>query len=102
MAEASMAVYGAAIGVAIAVAIVTFVLRGKGHHEPIEEWKIVALIWYVQNVKSDFEQLYSMIFGVSKKALCRSCHCHVDSHEIFPEDTTMGNCKKHGRLCRMY
>ncbi len=33
MAEASVAVYGAAIGVAIAVAVVTFVLRGKGHSE---------------------------------------------------------------------
>ena len=37
MAEASMAVYGAVIGVAIALAVTTFVLRGKGHHEPIEE-----------------------------------------------------------------
>ena len=37
MAEASMAAYGAAAGVAIALAIVTFSLRGKGHHEPIEE-----------------------------------------------------------------
>jgi len=37
MAEASMAVYGAAVGVAIALAVVTFSLRGKGHHEPIEE-----------------------------------------------------------------
>ncbi len=37
MAEASMAVYGAVIGVVIALAITTFVLRGKGHHEPIEE-----------------------------------------------------------------
>ncbi len=33
MAEASMAVYGAVIGVAIALAVVTFVLRGKGHSE---------------------------------------------------------------------
>ena len=57
MAEASVAVYGAAIGVAIAVAVVTFVLRGKGHHEPIEGWKIVSLIWDVQYVISDFEQL---------------------------------------------
>jgi high-affinity Fe2+/Pb2+ permease len=37
MAEASMAVYGAVIGVAIALAVTTFVLRGTGHHEPIEE-----------------------------------------------------------------
>jgi len=36
MAEASVAVYGSAIGVAIALAIVTFALRGKGHKEPIE------------------------------------------------------------------
>ncbi len=31
-----MAVYGSAIGVAIALAVVTFVLRGKGHPEPLE------------------------------------------------------------------
>jgi len=37
MAEASVAVYGSAIGVAIALAVVTFALRGKGHHEPLEE-----------------------------------------------------------------
>jgi len=36
MAEASVAVFGSAIGVAIALAIVTFALRGKGHPEPIE------------------------------------------------------------------
>ncbi len=36
MAEASIAVYGAVIGVAIALAVVTFSLRGKGHHEPVE------------------------------------------------------------------
>lgn len=36
MAEASVAVYGAAVGVAIALAAVTFTLRGKGHHEPVE------------------------------------------------------------------
>jgi len=36
MAEASVAAHGAAIGVAIAMAIVCFALRGKGHHEPIE------------------------------------------------------------------
>jgi len=33
MAEASMAAFGAAIGVAIALAVVTFVLRAKGHAE---------------------------------------------------------------------
>ncbi len=36
MAEASMAAFGSAIGVAIALAIVTFALRGKGHPEPLE------------------------------------------------------------------
>jgi len=36
MAEASVAVYGAVIGVAIALAVVTLALRGKGHSEPIE------------------------------------------------------------------
>ena len=36
MAEASVAVYGGAIGVAIALAVVTCALRGKGHHEPLE------------------------------------------------------------------
>ena len=36
MAEASVAAFGSAIGVAIALAVVTFALRGKGHHEPIE------------------------------------------------------------------
>ena len=36
MAEASMAAFGAAIGVAIALAVVTFALRGKGHPEPLE------------------------------------------------------------------
>ena len=36
MAEASMAVYGAVIGVAITLAVVTFSLRGKGHHESID------------------------------------------------------------------
>ena len=33
MAEASMAAFGAAIGVLIAMAVVTFALRGKGHPE---------------------------------------------------------------------
>ena len=36
MAEASVAAYGAAIGVAIAMAVVAFSLRGKGHHEPVD------------------------------------------------------------------
>ncbi len=36
MAEASMAVYGAVIGVAIALSVVTFALRGKGHPEPLD------------------------------------------------------------------
>jgi len=36
MAEASMGVYGAVIGVAIALAVVTFSLRGKGHTEPLD------------------------------------------------------------------
>jgi len=31
-----MAAYGAAIGVAITLAIILFSLRGKGHPEPIE------------------------------------------------------------------
>jgi len=36
MAEASVAAFGSAIGVAVALAIVTFALRGKGHPEPLE------------------------------------------------------------------
>lgn len=36
MAEASVAAFGATIGVAIAVAVVMFALRGKGHHESLE------------------------------------------------------------------
>ena len=36
MAEAGMAAFGSAIGVAIALAVVTFALRGKGHTESIE------------------------------------------------------------------
>ena len=36
MAEAGMAAYGAAAGVIIALAVVTFALRGKGHPEPLE------------------------------------------------------------------
>ena len=36
MAEAGMAAFGSAIGVAIALAVVTFALRGKGHNEPLE------------------------------------------------------------------
>lgn len=36
MAEAGMAAFGSAIGVAIALAVVTFALRGKGHPEPLD------------------------------------------------------------------
>jgi len=36
MAESGMAAYGAAIGVAITLAMVLFTLRGKGHTEPLE------------------------------------------------------------------
>jgi prolipoprotein diacylglyceryltransferase len=36
MAEAGMAAYGATIGVAIALAVVVFALRGKGHPEPLD------------------------------------------------------------------
>lgn len=36
MAESGIAAYGAAIGVAITLAIVLFALRGKGHPEPLE------------------------------------------------------------------
>ena len=36
MAEADMAAFGSAIGVAIALAVVTFALRGKGHPEEPE------------------------------------------------------------------
>ncbi len=36
MAEAAVAAFGAAIGVLIAMAVVCFALRGKGHPEPIE------------------------------------------------------------------
>jgi hypothetical protein len=36
MAEASVAAFGSAIGVAIALAVVTFALRGKGHPEPLD------------------------------------------------------------------
>ena len=35
MAEVSMAVFGAVAGVAIILAIVCFVIRGKGHHDNI-------------------------------------------------------------------
>ena len=38
MAEASMAAFGSALGVAIALAVVTFALRGKGHPEPLEQF----------------------------------------------------------------
>ena len=36
MAEAGMAAYGAAVGIAIALAVVTFALRGKGHPDDLE------------------------------------------------------------------
>jgi len=36
MAEASIAAFGSAIGVAVALAIVCFALRGKGHPEPLD------------------------------------------------------------------
>jgi len=36
MAEAGIAAYDAAIGVAISLAIVLFALRGKGHPEALE------------------------------------------------------------------
>lgn len=36
MAEASMAAFGVAAGVAVAIAVVCFALRGKGHPEPID------------------------------------------------------------------
>jgi len=36
MAEAGIAAYGSAVGVAISLAIVLFALRGKGHHEPLD------------------------------------------------------------------
>ena len=36
MAEAGMAAYGAVAGVWIALAIVLFILRGKGHPDPID------------------------------------------------------------------
>jgi len=36
MAEAGIAAYGVAAGVAIALAVVCFALRGKGHPEPLE------------------------------------------------------------------
>lgn len=40
MAEAGMAAYGAAAGVAITLAIVLFALRGKGHPEELNWGKI--------------------------------------------------------------
>jgi len=35
VAEASIAVYGAVVGVFMAFALVCFALRGKGHHDEI-------------------------------------------------------------------
>ncbi len=37
MTEASMAAYGAAVGVVIVMAVVCFSLRGKGHSESPED-----------------------------------------------------------------
>ena len=36
MAEAAISAFGAAIGVSIALAVVTFALRGGGHKEPLD------------------------------------------------------------------
>ena len=36
MAEAGMAAFGATAGVLIALAVVNFALRGKGHPEPLD------------------------------------------------------------------
>ena len=36
MAEAGMAAFGTAIGMGIALAVVCFALRGKGHPEPLD------------------------------------------------------------------
>ena len=35
MAEASIAAFGFAIGVSVALAVTCFVIRGKGHHDEI-------------------------------------------------------------------
>ena len=35
MAEASITAFGVVIGMAIALAVVCFVIRGKGHHDEI-------------------------------------------------------------------
>ena len=35
MAEASITAFGVAIGMAIALAVACFVIRGKGHHDEI-------------------------------------------------------------------
>ena len=35
MAEASVAVFGAAVFVSIFLAVVCFVIRGKGHHDEV-------------------------------------------------------------------
>ncbi len=35
MAEASITAFGAALGVAVSLAVVCFVLRGKGHHDDV-------------------------------------------------------------------
>ena len=36
MAEAAMSAFGAAVGILIVMAVVTFALRGKGHAQSIE------------------------------------------------------------------
>ena len=36
MAEAGLAAFGSALGVAIELAVVFFALRGKGHPDPID------------------------------------------------------------------
>ena len=52
MAEASMAAFGAAIGVLIAMAVVTFGLRGKGHPDPelnAYKKKLVEYLYFLFN-----------------------------------------------------
>ncbi len=41
-----MAAFGAAAGVAIALAVVCFALRGKGHPEPLEQTKEINPLQY--------------------------------------------------------
>ena len=69
MAEAGIAAYGAAIGVAITLAIVLFSLRGKGHPEPLDwgefRWNlrnvlvcVVAKDWVLVMFVAYAEQIY--------------------------------------------